>query len=213
MSLVFHIEQLILSKNKKAKLYDGDFPYQNKQTGEIIQVHRKFYALNLAHAEKLSQHIKKLEHYKLERGNWKHAFGISHDQSTGKVLRFAQRISGTRNLKTNFNKGLNAGGIPLFAFTRHSYAMVLSTIKGNKSDISPDQLTVEEKDFLKKKMLAIFGLALCLFSMTVVFGVSLIINNNTFSLSGYGVLTTLALSLLFIVSSFKTYKEYDNVGK
>jgi len=32
-------------------------------------------------------------------------------------------------------------------------------------------------------------------------------------LSGYGVLTTLALSLLFIVSSFKTYKEYDNVGK
>mgnify|MGYP006397038147 CR=1 FL=1 len=187
MSLVFHIEQLILSKNKKAKLYDGDFPYQNKQTGEIIQVHRKFYALNLAHAEKLSQHIKKLEHYKLERG--------------------------TRNLKTNFNKGLNAGGIPLFAFTRHSYAMVLSTIKGNKSDISPDQLTVEEKDFLKKKMLAIFGLALCLFSMTVVFGVSLIINNNTFSLSGYGVLTTLALSLLFIVSSFKTYKEYDNVGK
>ena len=138
MSLVFHIEQLILSKNKKAKLYDGDFPYQNKQTGEIIQVHRKFYALNLAHAEKLSQHIKKLEHYKLERGNWKHAFGISHDQSTGKVLRFAQRISGTRNLKTNFNKGLNAGGIPLFAFTRHSYAMVLSTIKGNKSDISPE---------------------------------------------------------------------------
>ena len=213
MSLAFHIEQLILSKSKNAKLYEGDFPYQNNDTGEIIQVHRPFYALSLAHAERLSNKVKNMEHYKLERGNWKYAFGIKHDQSSGRVLKFAQRISGTINLKTNFSKGLNAGGLPLFAFTRHSYAIVLSAIKGDKTGVSPQSLTSVEKEFVKKKMLVIFGLALTLFTLTVTYGIRLIINNNTISLSGYGVLTTLALSLLFIVSSFKTYKEYDNVGK
>ena len=61
MSLAFHIEQLILSKSKNAKLYEGDFPYQNNDTGEIIQVHRTFYALSLAHAERLSNKVKKLK--------------------------------------------------------------------------------------------------------------------------------------------------------
>lgn len=202
--------QKYLELSKKGKPYSGSFPFKNNQTGEVITVEKEFYALSDSHAEKISVRIKANEQYKLERGSWKESFGLVHNKNVNPYLKFAQRISGTRGLKQNFNKGLHPGGQPLFAFTRLSYSIISNLI--NPSKVTPEEehevdASPEERAFLRKKMLFIFFLSLTTLLICAGLAFHQLLTASLFSLAGYGLLTITAITCLFLVSSFNGYKE------
>ncbi len=215
MTIFDWIFQIALNKLNKGQIYNAEFVFKHNSSGEQHTASRSFRALSPEQAERIKVKFERYHLRLLHSPGFLKQFGIKHDDN-GFLLNNIQRVSGTRNLKNNFRKGLMPGDIPMFAFTRYSYSLIF---EGIKKATTPDTLdkgaqtqniSKEEVELVKFRLLGTFGAGTAVF-ITCLGGVIYILSKSQFfSLSSYAFISFSVISLLVCIASFIQYKGLPN---
>ncbi|MBD3587594.1 hypothetical protein HHX48_17790 [Salinimonas sp. HHU 13199] len=206
--------QLFLNKFEKGGIYNANFEFKDNYSNEIHVREHLFRALSIEQAQRIK--IKLEAYYKraLSSKGAAREFGLKHSDN-GFFLNNLQRISGTRNLKTNFRKGLMPGDVPMFAFTRYSYNVVSDGIKKvtrpkHQESNQKQQITAEEVKIIKFRLLCTFGLGTGILASCLILFIYSLSNGHIWSLQSYSSISIFVISLLTCIACTKQYKGLNN---
>ncbi|QCZ95517.1 hypothetical protein [Salinimonas iocasae] len=206
--------QLYLNKFDKGDFYNANFEFKDNYSNEIHEREHLFRALSLEQAQRIKMKLEAYYRRSLSSNGAVKDFGLKHSDN-GFFLNNLQRISGTRNLKTNFRKGLMPGDVPMFAFTRYSYSILSDGIKKfthpkHEEKTKKNRVTAEEVKIIKFRLLCTFGLCTGILALCLGLFIFSLSNGHIFSIQSYSSISILVISLLTCIACTKQYKGLDN---
>lgn len=206
--------QIYLNKFEKGVIYEANFKFQDKGTGEEQSRSHQFKALSPEQAVRIKGKLENFYKRALSSQGFAKDFGLKH-KDNGFFMNNLQRMTGTRNLKNNFRKGLMPGDVPMFAFSRYSYSLISDGIRkatlpksvapNNERTVSP-----EEKRIIKFRLLCSFGVGTAVFVLCLIALIATMLSGNLLSMASYASVSFFVISALICTASIKQYKELDN---